>query len=61
MSTHPSILALAAASMLVPGIGMGTRSTRTRRKRDTAQQDKRRAAKNRVKAARRQNRRGKKR
>jgi hypothetical protein len=61
MSPHASILALAAASMLVPGIGMGKRSTRTRRKRDTAQQDKRRAKKNRTKKARRQTRKDKKR
>ena len=56
MNPHPSIIPLLAASMLVPGIGMGQRSTRTRRKRDTAQQDKRRAAKNRTKKARRENR-----
>jgi hypothetical protein len=53
---NSSAIALAAMSMLVPGIGMGQRSTRTRRKRDTAQQDKRRAAKNRTKKARRENR-----
>jgi hypothetical protein len=53
---NSAALALAACMMLSPGIGMGKRSNRTRRNRDTAQQDKRRAAKNRTKKARRQNR-----